>query len=70
MWTSGEQDWTGQHPIPSKSQVYYWLRNSSQLLPAVLETKKALTKKQNHILRKEILKKLRVVLAARQHDYD
>jgi serine/threonine protein kinase len=35
-----------------------------------MEIKKARTKKQNDILRKEILKKIGAVLAARQHAYD
>jgi hypothetical protein len=70
MWTSGENNWIGQYPIPSQSQVYYWLRNSRRARPAVLDMKKAHTKKQNDVLRNKAMEKHFHRMAAGQHDYD
>ena len=68
MWTSGEFVWARDHPIPSQTQVYYWLKNSRRERPARVESKIG-NKKQRVAQAQQAMKRLAFVLKSRLTDF-
>jgi hypothetical protein len=55
MWTSGDFNWARNQPIPSQSQVYYWLKNSRREHPPVVDPI-AVSEKQRKLRASSLLK--------------
>jgi serine/threonine protein kinase len=68
MWTSGQFEWARNQPIPSQSQVYYWLKNSRRDHPPVVN-KFVVTKKQLALKASQTFKKLALAFKSREQDY-
>jgi serine/threonine protein kinase len=68
MWTSGEFEWARNQPIPSQTQVYYWLKNSRRERPAHVDSKIG-NKKQRVAQAQQAMKRLALVLKSRLTDF-
>ena len=68
MWTSGEFEWARNQPIPSQTQVYYWLKNSRRERPAHVDSKIG-NKKQRVAQTQQAMKRLALVLKSRLTDF-
>jgi serine/threonine protein kinase len=68
MWTSGEFEWSRGQPIPTQTQVYYWLKNSRRERPPVVDHL-AVSKKQRMTERNQAMKRLTLALKSRALDY-
>ena len=68
MWTSGKFEWTREQPVPSQTQVYYWVRSSRRERPPAVPLSKVSAKKRAAEAQ-QAMKRLVTVLRARQLDY-
>jgi len=68
MWTSGDFNWAKNHPIPSQSQVYYWLKNSRREHPPVVD-QIAVSEKQRKLQAQQSFKRLVLAFKSRAQDY-
>jgi hypothetical protein len=68
MWTSGEFNWASNQPMPSQTQVSYWLKNSRRENPPVLD-RIAVSAKQCKLWVQQSFKRLASAFKSREQTY-